>query len=60
MTFTHTGKQVLANGHHFADASDEQAAELIVKSIKMYVLIVEHFGGEPNPRKRPTTEQAAA
>ena len=31
--FTHTGKQVLLDGEHFADARDEEAAALIVKAL---------------------------
>ena len=31
--FTHVGKQVLANGHHYADAADVTAAECIVEAL---------------------------
>lgn len=31
--FTRMGKQILANGYHYADASDERAAEFILEAL---------------------------
>lgn len=33
MSFTRTGKQILAHGYHYADAADERAAEFILAAL---------------------------
>ena len=43
MTFTRTGKQILKNGHHFADGSNEEAAKHMIEALQLRGLIEHHF-----------------
>jgi hypothetical protein len=52
MTFSSAGKQVLKGGHHFADASDEAAAQAIVEAMNAPAKIEDHLEREAARRPR--------
>jgi hypothetical protein len=42
--FTRSGKQVKRDGHHFADAVDEDAAEIIVQALNRKPTLRPRYG----------------
>lgn len=57
---THTGKQVLYDGAHFADAATEFGAEQIVSSMSARASIAEYLDREASKRTVPAMRRMLA